>query len=59
MALLHSGTTALKVWHCRTCQDNKDQDLNSWLSWQWLEDILVGIVSTWLHNKACALYPPL
>jgi hypothetical protein len=56
---LTRGTAALKVRHCRTCQDSKGQDLNRWLSPQWLEDILVGIVSTWLHIKACALYPPL
>jgi hypothetical protein len=40
---LTCGTAALKVWHCRTCQDNKGQDLNSRLSWLWLKDILVGI----------------
>jgi hypothetical protein len=56
---LTRGTAALKVRHCRTCQDSKGQDLKSRLSWLWLEDILVGIVSTWLHIKACALYPPL
>jgi hypothetical protein len=29
--------------HYRTCQDSKGQDLNSRLSWVWLEDILVSI----------------
>jgi hypothetical protein len=54
---LTRGTAALKVRHYRTCQDSKGQDLNSKLSWLWLEDVLVGIVSTWLHIKACALIP--
>jgi hypothetical protein len=56
---LTRGTAALKVRHCRTCQDSKGQDLNSRQSWLWLEDILVGKMSTWLHIKACALYPSL
>jgi hypothetical protein len=52
---LTHGTAAQQ--HCRTCQDSKGQDLNSRLSWLWLEDILVGKMSTWLHIKAFALYP--
>jgi hypothetical protein len=27
------SSAALDLWHCRTCQDSKGQDLNSRLSW--------------------------
>jgi hypothetical protein len=45
-AVVLLGTAVLKVQHCRTFQDSKGQDLNSGLSWLWLEDILVGKMST-------------
>jgi hypothetical protein len=51
------STTALKVWHCRTCQDSKGQDLNSRLSWLWLEDIWCVNEHLVAHQSLCVVSP--
>jgi hypothetical protein len=57
MPHLTHGTAALKVRHCHTCQDSKRQDLNNWLSWLWLEDILWVSEHLVAHQSLCIVSP--